>query len=356
MTMRSGNLVAGSLFLCLTATGAGMAANYFPQAAHAMETPTVATLAKGVWPVKFESAFGKSLPIATHSRKFWGSAEYRAFGDGRKDVVPGTGGWLFTAEEFACPAGAEQNLAENISYIRTVRGQLAARNTALAVVVVPAKARVYDDALKDVKLTSCRMPLYDRAMAFLQNERIPAPKLLAAMQAAPAREKLFLKADTHWSPEGARLAAQATAGAIGEAGIKLDYAAFTSQGGTRKAHAGDLARYLPGVEISEEELITYSSGTAVASTAGVQDLFDETAPTVALVGTSYSANPDWHFDGFLKEKMSTDIVNMGDEGQGPFAVMDTFLANKPLQDAPLKLVVWEIPERYLVYPHGVAPK
>ena len=87
---------------------------------------------------------------------------------------------------------------------------------------------------------------------------------------------------------------------------------------------------------------------SVVATASEFDLFaDIPEPEVALVGTSYSANPDWNFEGFLKLSLNRDVVNFATEGEGPIVPMLNFL-ERYLQELPaLELVVWEIPERYL---------
>jgi alginate O-acetyltransferase complex protein AlgJ len=77
-------------------------------------------------------------------------------------------------------------------------------------------------------------------------------------------------------------------------------------------------------------------------------LFGDEKIPVALVGTSYSANPLWNFAGFLEEALQTDVINAAEEGQGPFETMKTYLASAAFRDNPPELVVWEIPERYLV--------
>jgi alginate O-acetyltransferase complex protein AlgJ len=72
------------------------------------------------------------------------------------------------------------------------------------------------------------------------------------------------------------------------------------------------------------------------------------APRLALVGTSYSAQPSWNFHGALQEALGEDVGNYAKEGLGPFAPMFEYLRSKDFAQAPPRLVLWEIPERYLV--------
>jgi alginate O-acetyltransferase complex protein AlgJ len=77
------------------------------------------------------------------------------------------------------------------------------------------------------------------------------------------------------------------------------------------------------------------------------DLFGDEDIPVTLVGTSYSANSKWGFADFLKENFGTDVLNAADEGMGPFETMKKYLNDGAFKKTPPKLVVWEIPERYL---------
>jgi len=82
--------------------------------------------------------------------------------------------------------------------------------------------------------------------------------------------------------------------------------------------------------------------------AGSDLLGDAETPEVALVGTSYSAQPRWNFHGALQEALQQDVGNYAKEGLGPFAPMFEYLKSADFAQAPPRLVVWEIPERYLV--------
>jgi alginate O-acetyltransferase complex protein AlgJ len=175
------------------------------------------------------------------------------------------------------------------------------------------------------------------------------------MQASAARERLYLKTDTHWSPAGAQLAAQITSqlaqGLFRD--IKLPLSHFSSQAGGMKTIVGDLTNYMPGVALPADQVVSYVSGISVASNNAAQGLFGDAAPAVTLVGTSYSANPNWNFDGFLKVGLKSDVLNMADQGLGPFVVMDKYLQSDAWKTTPPRLLIWEMPERYFLMPHGV---
>ena len=162
---------------------------------------------------------------------------------------------------------------------------------------------------------------------------------------------MFLRTDTHWTPLGAELAARAVADDLQRRklwqGGALNYQ--TRRVGS-ETHRGDLMRFLPldpyfaAMQPAAEPLeqrVTEQAGE------GGGDLFGDSAPQVALVGTSYSANPKWNFPGALRQALGADLYNYAEDGHGPLVPMLRLLAGGEEETRGLKLVLWEVPERYL---------
>lgn len=349
-------LYTGCGFIALMGVVGVIGLAYLPKTLSSLETPKAPDVLEGKWPLQFEKSFRETLPVSSASRDVWGRGEFAVFHQGRKGVVVGTDGWLFTDEEFSCPADYKRNLIDNLNYIYNTRDALARANTQLAVVIVPAKSRVLAEHLGTASMSSCRAGLYTELYTALVKSGITVTNMLSAMKASPMRQELYLKTDTHWSPAGAQLAAQAVAAATHDRFKDLvphtgTFSAFA--GGAKEIH-GDLAGYMPGVPVPAEHIASYVSGVAVANAGTGQGLFDDATPPITLVGTSYSANPNWNFEGFLKQAFGADVLNAADQGLGPFVVMDKYLQNDAWKQSPPRLVVWEIPERYLLMPHGVS--
>ena len=158
----------------------------------------------------------------------------------------------------------------------------------------------------------------------------------------------FLRTDTHWTPEGARAVAQAVAPQINSAtSTRTEY---STQSGTPEAYKGDLLAFLnlgifAGPLGVEPDTVTPYQ-TAPISSGGL-DLFGETSVAATLVGTSYSALPEWNFVGFLQEASSTDIISKAQLGLGPFVPMQTYIDELRSGEPIPEVVIWEIPERYL---------
>lgn len=330
-----------------------MAAIYFGGAISKTESPSFESVWKGTWSPVFEKNLNEALPVFEPSRNFWGKTEYDLFGEGRSGVVVGAQGWLFTDEEFSCIPKHVENTKENSEYIHSVSKAFEEKGVKLYVAVIPAKARVYEDFLGKYTVPECRKNLYTEIINDLKAADIPVISMIESFKADQNRETLYLKTDTHWTTTGAKSAAGLIAAAVDSS--LITHKNFTSSEGKGTEHKGDLLRYLPGVQndiIHPDTLAVVETQEEKTDTAGTEQdaaasLFGDDVPSVTLVGTSYSANPAWHFQGFLQDALNADILNMADEGQGPFTVMEKYLEGDALKNSPPKVVIWEIPERYI---------
>jgi alginate O-acetyltransferase complex protein AlgJ len=68
-----------------------------------------------------------------------------------------------------------------------------------------------------------------------------------------------------------------------------------------------------------------------------------TAVPVALIGTSYSANPNWNFVGALQQALRSDVVNYAEDGHGPILPMLSYLQSDAFKNSPPQVLIWEFP-------------
>ncbi len=273
-----------------------------------------------------------------------------AFGEGRSGLVIGDGGWLYSDEEFDPVPDAQRQMRDNLALIRGVRDALARRDIALVLAIVPAKARLYPEYLGEHRVDGLRADLYQRFHAAMRRADISAPDLLGPLQQAKSQGQLFLRTDTHWTPLGAEIAARQLSTAALPGGEKQQ---FVTETGTATLHKGDLTRFLPVDPLFSEllpppDLLQQrQTHAADAAASAAEALFAERELPVALVGTSYSANPAWNFAGALRQYLQRDLSNQAVDGQGPIRPMLSYLRSDELSKAPPRLVIWEFPERYL---------
>jgi len=302
----------------------------------------------------FESHYDEVFPARQFGVSLWAAIDYAVFGEGRPGVVLGKQNWLYTDEEFKLDNDPQQQIEKNLALIDWVHKELARRNIALLVAVVPAKARVYAEYLDRRQPPELHHALYARAQAALRADDIPSVDLLAPLTAGKTRQPTYLRTDTHWTPFGAGLAAQAIATTARALKLGGGNSEFRTVDVGEQTHRGDLFSFLPldpyfdSLLPPPDEVAQVKTESVSAGGADTGLLDDAAAARVALVGTSYSAEPLWNFPGALKQALHEDVMNYARNGVGPFAPMLDYLQSGDLRASPPKLVIWELPERYLL--------
>lgn len=312
-----------------------------------LSKPSLAEFLNGKWTSSYETTFDEALFHYKPSLDFWNITNYKLFKEGKDGVIIGKEGWLFTTEEFDRPKGFADNLKFNTDFIAQTHDALAEKNVQLFVVPIPSKTRLLKTKLERQKLPTYRNTLYRDFISYLNKQNIRHLDLAFYVQNP---ESFFLKTDTHWTAAGAELTAKHVARRVFDLNlIENKGDTFATTLSQPQTYEGDLMRYT--VNGDAARYVGLNADTIqipkTMSTTPNDDLFSDTQIDIALVGTSYSANKEWNFEGFLKQYINADLLNMADEGLGPFETMQNYLLSSTFKNTPPKLVVWEIPERFL---------
>ena len=304
----------------------------------------------GAWASALEREVDEANGYRQLGVVFFGWLEYFVFGEGRPGVLVGEDGWLFTTEEFELCADEDAELSAWLDRVEQVRTRLDAQDSALVVALLPAKARLYPEQLGRYRWPEASGQRYERFRDGLLARGVQAPDLAGPMQAQAADgEPLFLRTDTHWTPQGAALVARLLADATRPDGLAITRYA-TQAAAQPLAHEGDLLSYLPLGPLQAlgpaPDLVRTVQTQPAESDAGL-GLFDEVSIPITLVGTSYSAAESWNFSGALRQAYQADVLDAAQEGRGPLQPMLEYLEDESFVQSPPALVVWEIPERYL---------
>ncbi|MEG5266062.1 alginate O-acetyltransferase [Pseudomonas sp. JDS28PS106] len=317
-------------------------------------TSAETTVLDGKWTKAAETHYDDEFPIKRLGTNLWAALDYKLFNEGRPGVVLGKDQWLFTDEEFDAVVNAEQNEADNLALIRGVRDAIEAKGSKLVLAIVPAKTRLYPEHIGDNQPASLHVDLYQQFHAEVAKAGIVAPDLLAPLQAAKQKGQVFLRTDTHWTPMGAEVAAQQLSLTIADkAPLQGEPEQFVTQPVSTEAYKGDLTNFLPldplfsNLLPKPDELQKRSTDLAESAAAGDDALFADSEVAVGLVGTSYSANPNWNFVGALKQALRSDVVNYAEDGHGPILPMLKYLQTDAFKNSAPQVVIWEFPERYL---------
>jgi alginate O-acetyltransferase complex protein AlgJ len=348
--MRTINILYSFIFVALLA-GLSLASlpNLFSFST-ASETPVL----NGKLAHAIEKHYDKGFPVKEFGTNAWAALEYGLFGEGRLGVVVGRDGWLFTDEEFK-PSKNPKQLDDNWQLIAGVQAELQRRGIELQLVLLPAKARLYSEYFADERPVAQQQELYTQSLQRMNSLGLRGPDLFAALQSGKQQGAVFLRTDTHWTPHGAAVVAQAVAEHLRQASTwQGGGASYATQVTGSESHKGDLLSYLPldpyFADMQPPSETLEQRQTELQGGEGGGDLFGDSAPEVALVGTSYSANPKWNFPGALRQALGADIYNYAENGHGPLVPMLRLLAKGEEETRGLKLVLWEVPERYLTMP------
>jgi alginate O-acetyltransferase complex protein AlgJ len=297
-----------------------------------------------------DTVYKNELPHRAPSVGLFGNIRYALLGAGRKGVIVGDEGWFFTAEEFkSVPTNEIDDAADRIAKIRD---DLQARGITLVLAPLPAKSDIYAEEVPSLLRSAAMADAYGAFTAALGQRDVTVADMRKALLSAKPFGEVFLKSDTHWSPAGAKAAAEAIQSSIQKTGVDLPSQELTAQWQTPVSLWGDLTKfvtspdYAPRVGLAEESVPIYR--TSVSADASGSDIFgDDSSVPVMLVGTSYSANETWSFADFLRQAVKADVVNVAKEGLGPGVPMMDLLAGTALDETMPSVIVWEFPVRYL---------
>lgn len=281
-----------------------------------------------------------------------GAARYLTLDTGRDGIVVGNDGWFFTKEEFETSLDVDQSLQFTLEKIAEFKQELEDRDMQLVIVPLPAKSDIYSEYLSTFQQASAVSSRYFQFLEGLRDYGVPTIASRDALLQNKDQDLVFLKSDTHWSPFGAGKVAREIAMSLPLEDYGVERRGFDLSKVGETSFWGDLTTYItsedlaPFVGLAKEHTDLFVAEND--SDELVSDLFGEdTQYDVVLIGTSYSANENWSFVEQLKAELSTDVLNLSEEGKGPVTPMLNYINGDLINEYETKLVVWEFPVRYI---------
>jgi hypothetical protein len=309
----------------------------------------------------YERDLEDSSQAARWARPWAQYAQFTWFKDGGEKALLGREGWLFYkpgvqyVTQRPESLGASSSAAEALAAIVSLRDQLAARGIGLLVVPAPNKESVYPDkltrqakALPGVVCPETRAVLSGLKAAGV--EVVDLFDLFAKARKEGAAASLYLAQDSHWSPAGAQLAAEAVARRVLEKGwIKGGEAAYEEKSATVE-RTGDILRMLQAPAL-ERSLGPEAIRCAQVARRDNHELYrDQAGAELLVLGDSFlriyqtdepgSAGFIAHLARALKRPL-VSIVNDG----GASTLVRQELCRRSALLANVKGVVWEFVER-----------
>lgn len=308
----------------------------------------------GAWAATYQRQLDAASPLRASAQAVWNALDLAVFRQAPEGVVLGHDGWLFSSEEYAVGGDAEAHRRAFVARMAEVDARIAAAGAELIVALVPAKAVALAAGQPPVPATA--RDRYDATLADLAALGVRAVDLRPALAAlGPAA---WLRTDTHWTPAGADAAAAAVAASVAAVAPDLVGAVpFAREPLPTVTLQGDLARLLalgpleawlgPAPDRLEPVAVTSLAPPAT-------DLFAAVDLPVAVVGTSYAADPRWNLADRLRAALGSRVLDAAESGAGGLRPMLDYLDGVAWTSTPPRVVVWEMPVRYLTRAPDVA--
>lgn len=308
----------------------------------------------------FETAMENNSWSTKATRPVTQYARYVLCNDLGAKGVPGLDNWLFyrpDVDYLVQPWPTEFPSGNPLPAVVDFRDQLAARGITLLVMIAPGKPGVYPGKLSS-RVEGREAEVHAHTTEFiaaLSKTGVPFVDLFSRY--AKARKEhgdtyYYLAHDTHWSPEGVRLAATAVAERIrAEGWIQEGDRAYTEQF-IEAPREGDLVHMIESPRIAQQFTPQPVACTQIINPTTGAPYQDDPTSQILVLGDSFlriyegdtpgSAGFIAHLARELKQPLAS-IVSDG----GASTLVRQELSRKPELLHGKKLVLWEFVERDL---------
>jgi hypothetical protein len=343
---------------------------------------TVAELRRGEWPEA--SRVFRQMPTATNLRSFetdleqaslvigWlrplaQFARFQWLADAGDKSLVGREGWMFYRPgiQQAVRAAADDPSESRVDPLPAIvffRDQLAQRGIRLLVVPVPNKESIYPE-LVSARAAGRQVAVCDRTAEVLRRLDAAGVEFLDLFevfrrakqsQTDPAAARYYLAQDTHWSPEGAQLAAEAVARRLLDLGW-VEYGPV--EYGQRAApvqRVGDLLQMLQLPRLPHAWQPETCNCRQVVRLADEMPYQDDSSAEVLVIGDSFlriyqqDEPGSAGFVAHAARKLQQPLMSVVNDGGGATLVRQE-LARRPALLAGKTVVIWEFVERDLLF-------
>lgn len=271
----------------------------------------------------------------------------------RLPIIRGRDGWLFAPWD-----DVQRVDLTNLPRVCQITSQAAqlirATGVEVTIALVPAKAMLYHDMLPQGMVVSreARQRYGAARAALTEGGAGLVPDLSLVMQhqrAARPDQRLFFKADTHWTAAGAEVGAAAMSAGI-QATMRLPPS--TAPGERlgppvrRTRGRNDLLDFIPAAERRSFPAEEYLIRAPVAR--GAASLLQDDRADVAAVGSSF-LHPDFNFAPTLSATLARPVaLEWKPQNVGPYQTMLDYLRSQLFRQQRPRLLVWCLLEGAMV--------
>lgn len=314
-----------------------------------------------------ESEIEETSWFIRNSRSLVQRIRFQLSGQPGENILVGLDGWLFylptvrfLVESFPPGKDRQPDFQDPVAAIVDFHRQLANRGIQLLVVPVPGKASIYPGRVSS-RADPNKIADSSHTLQFisqLNDAGIPTIDLVEMFHQELRRDRssnvehLYLSQDTHWTPEGAGLAAQAVAQRVLREGwVTAGSKEYAQKPVTvarrsdilRMARSASIERFFPPQEVTCQQVFESDTGNLYQ---------DEPDSPVLVLGDSFlriyqTDNPKAAgFLAHLARNLRRPVASIVNDGGASTLVRQQLSRNPHLLEGK-NLVVWEFVERDL---------
>jgi len=318
-------------------------------------TPTVVHLRA------YEDHLEDTSWLAGQLRPWMQYAQYILLDDTGDKALQGPNGWFFYkpgVEYLTQRQPVRTNADDPVAAICDFRDQLAARGIHLLVVPAPNKESVYPEQLSR-RAAHLRVALCEQTQSLLQRletagvEVVNLFELYAEAKSAASNtvaDTFYLTQDSHWSPRGLELAAQAVARRlVQEHWIQPGRTAYQTRSAPIQ-RLGDVIRMLNVPPIEQHLELEQANCVQVLRPESNQPYQDDPGSEILVLGDSFlrifqQDEPGAAgFIAHLARQLQQPVASIVNDG-GASTLVRQELHRRPALLANKKVVIWEFVER-----------
>ncbi|NCC20848.1 MAG: hypothetical protein EOM26_00125 [Alphaproteobacteria bacterium] len=295
---------------------------------------------------EIDEAFCSKLEIDENYEKY-GLEHYQ-------NLIKGKDGWIFRTEnDFRSDFTINE---ETTRYLLAAQEAFRQQGTELVMLYPPVRGLIHATHVKDEDLEKYGMTDVDAVWSnyeqTIQNLRSAGVNIVG-LSRDDAGDNYFYKRNHHWTADGAKRTAEKIAQTVRQLPVyeQLQREKFRTVGkGADEIESTfeKAFRKMCDTTLPKEEARIFTTIRQYDAVGEEELLGDSTRPEVVLLGTSNSVNETAkaNFDGFLKDELKTDLLNLAVVGAGIDTSIMSFINSDEFRNGNVKLAIWEIPGYY----------
>ena len=255
----------------------------------------------------------------------------------------GNSNWLFRNHDLIEDFGPNRT---GYNGLRAIQQNLAERGTTLMIVPLPTRGIVHPEYVLNESFSHRHAAKnYLNYLNRLRRVGLMVPPL-DKMTMGDQEVPLYFARDHHWTPAGAAAAARLISEEIAKTDLLSDIPALNFA--TVKVDSDNTNGSYNRAALEACKVEYQAEAFDVFYTEAELDLFAEVLePEVVLVGTSNSnGTKHFNFDGFLRQELGVDVLNVATSGGGFDESLISYLGSEAFRQQPPKLIIWEVPGYY----------